>query len=99
VATTAVRTAADAGEITPVTAAGTKIVAGQAAATVAATAHQAHGAIGMTREYELGRLTRRLWAWRDSYGAEAEWSRTLGRIVVRAGADGLWPVITDGQPR
>lgn len=73
-----------------------KIVAGECATAAAAASHQAHGAIGMTKEYELGQLTRRLWSWRDEYGAEAAWSRELGKQVVAAGADALWPRISLG---
>jgi acyl-CoA dehydrogenase len=72
------------------------VVAGQAATVAAAASHQAHGAMGMTREYELGQLTRRLWSWRDEYGSERYWSRTLGRQLIDAGADGLWPAIAVG---
>lgn len=71
-----------------------KIVAGEAAGIAAAAAHQAHGAIGMTKEYELGQLTRRLWAWRDECGSEAYWSRLLGDHVVAQGADQIWPRIS-----
>lgn len=68
-----------------------KIVAGEAATIAAAASHQAHGAIGMTKEYELGQLTRRLWAWRDEFGSEAYWSRVLGSQVAAAGAEEIWP--------
>jgi acyl-CoA dehydrogenase len=73
-----------------------KIVAGEAATLVSAASHQAHGAIGMTKEYALGQVTRRLWAWRDEFGSEAYWSRRLGRRVVAAGADQLWPRVSTG---
>jgi acyl-CoA dehydrogenase len=73
-----------------------KLVAGEAASAAAKAAHQAHGAIGMTKEYELGQLTRRLWAWRDEFGSERYWSSRLGRHVAGLGADGLWPRITTG---
>jgi len=73
-----------------------KIVASEAAGTVSAASHQAHGAIGMTKEYELGQLSRRLWSWRDECGSEAAWSRRLGVHVAEAGADALWPRITTG---
>ena len=76
-----------------------KIVAGEAASIAAAASHQAHGAIGMTKEYELGQLTRRLWAWRDEFGSEAYWSRVLGSQVAAAGAEEIWPrVSTAYQP-
>lgn len=74
-----------------------KIVAGESASLAAAASHQAHGAIGMTKEYELGQLSRRLWTWRDEFGGEAYWSRLLGRHLARAGADELWPRITVGR--
>jgi acyl-CoA dehydrogenase len=67
---------------------------GAAAQVVTALAHQAHGAIGMTAEYELGDLTRRLWCWRTEYGSAAHWARHIGEQVVIAGADALWPRIT-----
>lgn len=57
-------------------------------------AHQVHGAIGITQEYGLHFLTKRLWAWRDEYGNEAEWSRILGQHLLRQGADELWPSLT-----
>lgn len=66
-----------------------KIRAGEAAATVAAIAHQLHGAIGMTDEHELGLYTRRLWSWRDDFGGEAEWARLLG-LRVLGDPDLLW---------
>ena len=59
-------------------------------------AHQAHGAMGMTKEYELGQLTRRLWSWRDEFGSERWWGRELGRQLAGAGADELWPRISTG---
>jgi hypothetical protein len=37
------------------------------------------GAIGLTHEHSLHRLTRRLWSWRDEFGNESHWSRELGR--------------------
>jgi len=73
------------------------VVAGDAATTAAASAHQAHGAIGMTREYELAQLTRRLWSWRDEYGGEPYWADRLGRGIAAAGADALWPRIATGR--
>ena len=69
-----------------------------AATIVAKLAHQAHGAIGMTAEYELGDLTRRLWCWRHEYGTEWDWAVWLGEQVVAGGADRLWPRITQRAP-
>jgi acyl-CoA dehydrogenase len=69
---------------------------GEAAAQVAATAHQVHGAMGFTQEHPLHFATRRLWSWRDEFGSEAEWYERLGRIVAARGGDALWPMLADG---
>ena len=71
-----------------------KTRAGEAAGIGAAIAHQVHGAIGFTYEHRLHFFTKRLWAWRDEYGSEAEWSRRLGQHMAVAGADRLWAEIT-----
>jgi acyl-CoA dehydrogenase len=71
-----------------------KVRAGEAAGLVARQAHQVHGAIGFTQEYELHFLTKRLWSWRDEYGNEAQWSRLLGEEVFRRGAEAAWPFLT-----
>jgi len=63
---------------------------GTAAQTVSAASHQAHGAIGFTREYRLGEFTRRLWQWQDEFGAEAEWSRYLGTGLLQSNDPSLW---------
>ncbi len=56
-----------------------------AVALVAATAHAVHGAIGMTDEYDLGLLTRRLHEWRMAYGAEQVWNLHIGNLVLDSG--------------
>jgi alkylation response protein AidB-like acyl-CoA dehydrogenase len=71
-----------------------KIRAGEAAGAGAAIAHQVHGAMGFTREYSLHHSTRRLWAWRDDFGAESVWAMRLGQITINAGARALWPALT-----
>lgn len=65
-----------------------------AAGPGARIAHQVHGAIGFTQEHRLHHLTRRLWSWREEYGSEEHWSGELGRLVIEAGADELWPLVT-----
>ncbi len=69
-----------------------KVRCGLAATKVAALAHQAHGAMGFTREYALGRFTRRLWRWQEEFGDEIHWSRHIGRTVLGANTP-LWPQI------
>ncbi|WP_028927803.1 acyl-CoA dehydrogenase family protein [Pseudonocardia acaciae] len=76
-----------------------KTVASEAAGLIAAAAHQATGAMGMTSEYELGQLTRRLWSWREEYGGERTWSTRLGATLADTGADALWPTIARGAHR
>jgi len=71
-----------------------KARAGEAAGVGAGIAHQIHGAIGFTYEHRLHYLTKRLWAWRDEYGGEAEWQAVLGDHLVAAGPDRLWAALT-----
>jgi acyl-CoA dehydrogenase len=71
-----------------------KIRTGDAATRASAIAHQVHGAIGYTQEHDLHLYTRRVWAWRDEYGSEEEWSVRLGELVAASGADELWPLLT-----
>ena len=61
--------------------------------SAAGIAHQVHGAIGFTREYLLHFSTRRLWAWRDEYGAAVAWREYVGRTFVGTPADELWPAL------
>ena len=67
-----------------------KATASRAASAVAAHAHQVLAAVGMTQEHPLHHFTRRLWTWRQEWGAESYWSETLGRQVITSGADSLW---------
>ncbi len=89
--------AGEAAEAVPVrrlAVAAAKLRTGEAAGAVAAIAHQVHGAMGFTLEYQLQALTRRLWSWRDEYGNEAYWAAELGREMARAGSGGLWAALT-----
>ena len=78
-----------------------KAVAGEAADVGTARAHQAHGAIGMTQEYHLHQLTRRLWSWREEYGSTMTWRREVGALVAAEvdGSDGerLWQLVNQGS--
>lgn len=71
-----------------------KVVADEIAGVGTRAAHQAHGAMGMTREYPLHRLSRALWSWRHEYGHARSWRRQLGDMAFSAGADGLFPLVT-----
>jgi acyl-CoA dehydrogenase len=75
-----------------------KSLIGEMAGSVAAAAHQIHGAIGFTNEYPLGIATRRLWSWRDEYGDEAFWNGVVGTAAI-AWQDKTWSNLVDGSPQ
>ena len=54
----------------------------EAVVLVASTAHALHGAIGVTQEYDLHLLTRRLHEWRMAHGSESYWNRVIGEHVL-----------------
>lgn len=74
-----------------------KSLAGDSGSDVTARAHQVHGAIGMTQEFVLHQLTRRVWSWREEFGSSAWWREGLGALVAEVGADGLWPLVSEGS--
>ncbi len=61
-----------------------RVIASDNAATAVRSAHQAHGAIGMTREFGLQTLTRRLNTWRWDFGAPSDAAREIGALVTDA---------------
>jgi enoyl-CoA hydratase/carnithine racemase len=71
-----------------------RITAAGMATHLARTAHQLHGAVGVTREYGLHRHTRKLWAWRDADAAERTWSSQLGATVLSVNEGTLWDQIS-----
>jgi acyl-CoA dehydrogenase len=71
-----------------------RVIVDAAAVEATRAAHQVHGAMGVTREYRLHHLSRRLWAWRHEFGAAKRWRRRLGADLVAGGADALFPTIT-----
>jgi hypothetical protein len=73
-----------------------KLRANMAAGQAASIAHQVHGAIGFTKEYQLQKFTRRLWAWRSEYGNDRHWADEIGAMAAAKGADGFWPALTSG---
>lgn len=68
---------------------------GEASAKVFEIAHQVHAAMGYTREHLLHFSSRRLLAWRDSFGAEYEWQKRLGHQAMALGPDKLWPRLAE----
>jgi acyl-CoA dehydrogenase len=73
-----------------------KLVADTAAQRASRAAHQVHGAIGMTREYPLQFLTRRLWAWCGEARGHQHWADRIGQALITAGPDALYPAIQSG---
>ena len=71
-----------------------KVVAGEAAGTGSAIAHQVFAAIGFTDEHPLHLFTRRMWSWRDAGGAERVWARRIGEAALARGGGALWPDLT-----
>ena len=63
--------------------------ASEAGALVAASAHAVHGAMGMTDEFDLSLVTRRLHEWRLQYGSEGVWNALIGEQLLR----GKLPVV------
>lgn len=72
-----------------------RAVVGTAATEVATTAHQLHGAMGVTREHPLHLSTRRLWSWRDEWGTQRQWATHLGRHLAGLGSTSVWDWVVD----
>ncbi|MGW6158671.1 acyl-CoA dehydrogenase family protein [Streptomyces sp. NPDC055144] len=70
-----------------------RILSGNAAMVAGRTAHQVHGAIGVTMEYPLQRYTRRLWEWAAADGTSVHWAGQLGAQAV-SGDFAAWELIT-----
>ena len=66
-----------------------------AARTAYRLSHQVHGAIGVTEDYPLHRLTLRALAWSEEYGGRATWSARLGSEVASYGVDAWWDSISE----
>ncbi len=55
---------------------------GQVVPGVVTTAHQLHGAIGVTIEHRLWLATMRARSWVDEFGDTAHYARRLGRLAL-----------------
>jgi acyl-CoA dehydrogenase len=64
--------------VTPQVAAVAKSTTSSVAPRIANIAHAIHGAIGISEEYDLQLLTRRLHEWRGADGSEGYWNAQLG---------------------
>jgi len=68
-----------------------KVTLGQVVPSVVTSAHQLHGAIGVTIEHRLWLATMRARGWTEEFGDTAHYARRLGRLALAA-AD-PWNVI------
>lgn len=71
-----------------------KIRCGESATRATSIGHQVHGAIGFTYEHQLQFATRRLWAWRESFGSDGWWAQRLGEAAIGARSAAFWPSMT-----
>ncbi len=71
-----------------------KLRTNMAIGTGTSIAHQVHGAIGFTHEYDLHRYTRRLMGWRSEFGNDRFWAERTGAFALKAGGAGLWGALT-----
>ncbi|WP_298722345.1 acyl-CoA dehydrogenase [uncultured Ferrovibrio sp.] len=83
-----------AGEPSEMAVATARINACLAGAACAGVAHQVHGAIGYTWEYDLRLHTTAIQAWRAEFGSLRYWSGRLGELVAKDEAADLWHMIT-----
>lgn len=74
-----------------------KVVAGRAVGPVTTTAHQLHGAIGVTREHPLWLFTMRAQSWTGDYGTTNHFARRLGRLALAA--EDPWELVTGDLPQ
>ncbi|MFJ8262188.1 acyl-CoA dehydrogenase family protein [Rummeliibacillus sp. NPDC094406] len=71
----------------------TRIRIDEATKTVSTSAHQVHGAIGVTHEHNLHQYTRRLWSYRDEGVTQSEWSEILANELLQSD-ESLWESLT-----
>jgi acyl-CoA dehydrogenase len=72
-----------------------KARAAEAAEKAAAIAHAVHGAIGVTAEFDLQLVTRRLQEWRGDHGSASYWHAQLGRALLDARGTPTLPFLLD----
>lgn len=71
-----------------------KVTLGRVVPSVITTAHQLHGAIGVTIEHRLWLATQRARSWIGEFGDTARYARKLGRMAL---AGDPWNMIIDGS--
>ncbi len=71
-----------------------KVTLGRVVPAVSTTAHQLHGAIGVTIEHQLWSATNRARSWIGEFGSTGHYARRLGRRALAAPDDELWDALT-----
>jgi len=74
-----------------------KSVSGRCARRASMLAHQVHGAMGMSQEYQLGALTTRLWSWTEEAGRPEFWNLYIGKTFLAQPNPRLWDSIVNGM--
>ncbi len=59
-----------------------KLRAGRAVEKGVMLAHQIHGAMGVTLEYPLARLSRNMWRWSEEFGDQKFWATSVGKTAI-----------------
>lgn len=72
-----------------------KLRAARAVEKGAMLAHQIHGAIGITMEYPLARLSRNMWTWSEDFGGQRYWAIEVGRSAVES--ESAWDTIVEAS--
>lgn len=71
----------------------TRIRIDEAVKTVSTSAHQVHGAIGVTHEHNLHQYTRRLWSYRDEGLSQLDWSKIFANRLLQSN-ESIWESLT-----
>lgn len=72
-----------------------KTLANSASFTATRSAHQVHGAMGMTQEYPLHCFTTRLWAGRQDYGTTPYWASFIAGTLAEGPSENLYRLISN----
>lgn len=68
-----------------------KLRAGRAVEKGVMLAHQIHGAIGVTMEYPLARLSRNMWRWCEEFGDHRYWAIHVARTALKG--ETVWDAV------
>lgn len=72
-----------------------KLRAGRAVEKGVMLAHQIHGAMGVTLEYPLARLSRNMWRWSEEFGDQKFWATSVGKAAMQMSS--AWDVVVSAS--